>query len=322
MKYTRILSEELTNFIADEKIKWLVNFVKQRDDLDFQTGDKWISIYRGLSRIVKITKSRGLNKFKLTAHEKYVAEEPGLFEKDMIEDYQEEVMKPQLISLIKKVELNKKIDFYKKEGVGQTLFSKSYGLNNKNNHDFLIFDKEVVIGFENKMVKDEYLGKLKQKYQQFLIKLPDEYGTTKNQKSLGTELDFLGIDKDGYIMVVEFKDGSSTSGIYLAPCQVAMYLEIIKDNFNENPKNAESNIFKIIHQKKLAGLLPEDWKVPQKIIGFKPIIITYNLKRNSTAIAKYNDVLSKLNSFLSNGLLKDIELWDFTDTPTVKLKNI
>ena len=60
MQYNRILSEKFATLLEKGKeLRWLFDFVQNHEELDFLIGkndsEEWISIYRGLSRIIKIT---------------------------------------------------------------------------------------------------------------------------------------------------------------------------------------------------------------------------------------------------------------------------
>ena len=55
MYYNRKISDSLSRLIEPRgELRWLFDFVKSRDDLDFLIGKssstEWISVYRGLSR--------------------------------------------------------------------------------------------------------------------------------------------------------------------------------------------------------------------------------------------------------------------------------
>jgi hypothetical protein len=78
MYYNRTLSDEFSDLIAKGgSLRWLFDFVKNHDEMDFLIGknkDKeWISVYRGLSRVLTITKSRKKDHLRLDAAKAYKA---------------------------------------------------------------------------------------------------------------------------------------------------------------------------------------------------------------------------------------------------------
>ena len=75
MYYDRVMNKSVIKLLGNE-YHWLIDFVKQRDDLDFQTGSNYFSIYRGTTRILKISSSG-----HLSAHQKYIDLEPDLYKK-------------------------------------------------------------------------------------------------------------------------------------------------------------------------------------------------------------------------------------------------
>ena len=54
--YKRVLSDRMIDIIKDPKYSWIIDYVKQHPELDFQTGSNakgtWFSVYRGTGRIL------------------------------------------------------------------------------------------------------------------------------------------------------------------------------------------------------------------------------------------------------------------------------
>lgn len=225
MKYNRTLSKEFARLLEDGgELRWLFDFVKNHDDLDFLVGrnktGNWISVYRGLSRIITITKTRNPRIIKIDGANAYKKISPILYGMKSI-DYNFE---KELEDIVGKVALNPKFNQYfnnKKEGYYQNILSRRYGICSDRNDDFVIIDKEAVIAFSNQKEKDKVLNKLQSRYKNILHDIsasnPKRFGQNIGGNSIGNELDFLALDKEGNIRLIEYKHGGNTSGIYLTP---------------------------------------------------------------------------------------------------------
>ena len=82
MYYNRTMQKLHLLFAPDGALRWLVEYVRRCDDLDFQTGrnadGEWVSVYRGLTRLVRIGADRA-GMLKLSADKKYMALQPSLY---------------------------------------------------------------------------------------------------------------------------------------------------------------------------------------------------------------------------------------------------
>lgn len=82
--FNRILNDHAAKLIkTGGSLSWLIDYLKRRNDLDFQTGSdnkgqSWISIYRGTSRILSIKVSK-TGKINTDAAEAYKKLMPGLY---------------------------------------------------------------------------------------------------------------------------------------------------------------------------------------------------------------------------------------------------
>lgn len=69
--YNRVLSDRMVHTIKGTKYSWIIDFVKQHPELDFQTGsnakDTWFSVYRGTGCVFSISSSG-----KLSAADAYI----------------------------------------------------------------------------------------------------------------------------------------------------------------------------------------------------------------------------------------------------------
>lgn len=269
--YDRTMCDELAQHIT-KNLDWLVPFVKRHESLDFQTGHdpkqnrSWFSVYRGTGRVFQILYRNG--KFaEYTADEKYMRLDEELFTSpspSLFENY------------LSKIETENVFDRYyiatngvRKEGYYQTLIGRRYTFDYQESDDFIIIDKEFVIGFYDEVVKAEWnkdivdeqlknISLLRSKYEGNLPKdIKPEYG----------EFDFLGLNKNGDIIIMEVKqdDPSKTS---LSPIQTAFYYkQLIKllssDNF------LYEHIKTMVEQKINMGLISKSFLkyFPTKLSG-------------------------------------------------------
>ena len=91
--YNRVMDSNLTKLIKDD-YQWLIEYVKDHPELDFQTGsnanDTWFSVYRGTGRVFTIKKDGTLK-----ADKKYMD--------DLFPDFYQTPNKENLDELMKKV---------------------------------------------------------------------------------------------------------------------------------------------------------------------------------------------------------------------------
>lgn len=138
-----------------------------------------------------------------------------------------------LDTLVEQVAADSTYDRYynsMKEGYYQNQFSRRYGIFSQPKDSMVIIDKEAVVGYTNVDEKNKIFGVLQQEYKHLLdivsIDNAARYGQNLRKKSIGNELDFLAVDSEGNIILIEFKHGYNTSGIYLSPLQIGLYYEI------------------------------------------------------------------------------------------------
>jgi len=316
MYYNRIISQEFSSlFETGGKLRWLFDFVKNHKELDFLIGKnnskEWVSIYRGLTRIISVLPINNTTVF-IDADDKYKNISPNLYgHKSVNENYQNEIE-----FLITQIEQNSKFDRYyknKKEGFYQNKLSKIFGICGKPDTDFVIIDKEAVIGYSNQAEKDNLLGNIQQKYKQLQREIsnfnPERYGKDLGKKAIGNELDFLALDKDGNILLIEYKHGTNTSGIYLSPLQIGMYNDI----FTSFPKNElESAVFEMLEQKQKIGLINPNWKKPNSIKDIIPVLIISEFNYKSSAKTKFDEILQFTRKQLGSSFLNNLQIFNFT----------
>ncbi len=318
MYYNRTLSDPFSKLLKPNgDLRWLFHLVETRSDLDFLIGKnryhEWISIYRGLSRVLTINKTHLPDTIKLDGADAYKKITKDLYgKKNCSENFSDELLK-----LITTVSKDSKFDRYynnRKEGYFQNELSRKFGICGKPNDDFVIIDKEVVIGYENIKEKEKLYSKIREKYKilqrDISQKNAKRYGQDLEKKSIGNELDFLALDKQGNLLLIEYKHGSNTSGIYLSPLQIGMYFDL----FSSLDKNElERSVFKMLEQKKEMKLINPEWKTetPSVISNIIPILIISEYNYNSSAKSKYKEIIGFIKA--KNGaFLENIRTYNYT----------
>ena len=311
MYYDRLLPLKTAKLIMPGgQFYWLINFVINHPDLDFQTGknknESWISIYRGTSSLIKIMGR--INGYKITVDNKYRILCPDFYDNPTSENF--EVLLSQIKIYKNENSKNTLAQYYDnhKEGFYQNLISRRYGINGKEGDSLVIVDKEVVIGFINTNVKERIIDSIRQKYQPTLNELQKHIGfpSKLNEYKFGNEFDFLALDSDGNIILMELKDGSDTQKIYLSPFQINTYCDIYNEYILRNKDEFEKVVLEMIRQKQELGLLNSKWIIPSKIIGMKAALVIGG-KFSNTVNRNYKQVISSLSGYIISIYKCDID---------------
>jgi len=316
MYYNRELTDSLSKLIeSDGKLRWLFDFVKTHSDLDFLIGKEWISVYRGLSRCITINpkgKIDGADTFKKLVPNLYV----NINEKI---DFKQE-----LIELLSKIEIEQKFNRYynnKKEGYFQNAFSRIYGILSDSKSEFVIIDKEVVVGYNSKEKKEELFGKVQKRYKELQEEISSRnakrYGKDLQNKPLGNELDFLALDNKGNILLIEFKHGGkecNTAGIYLSPLQIGLYYDIFTEYYRNYKTEFEKAIFDMLKQKQGLGLINSEWENPKCIKKIIPVLVISEYNQRSSAQEKFKEILEICRENFGNNFLSNLQTYNYVDS--------
>ena len=211
----------------------------------------------------------------------------------------------------------------KKEGYYQNILSRDYALNATNDSEFIIIDKEAIIGYENQDEKDILFTPMQDKFKklQKLLSSTDErkFGKNLDKKALGGELDFIAIDREGNILLIEYKDGTNTSGIYLSPIQIGFYTEL----FKEFEGNLEESLLSMLKQKQEMGLISKEFKVPSKLKDIIPVLMISNYKSNSVSKEKFQDVMTiiRTKSDFGENYLQNLKIVNFIQNEPLETLN-
>lgn len=272
--YNRTMSEGLLKYIQDNH-DWLIDYVKNEPSLDFQTGHdpqsgrSWFSIYRGTSRILSFAcGKKGCVSIKVDDAYRKIAP------LDLFEDLQE----PLFNEYVRKIEQDSKFfryyadasDSNRKEGYYQNLIGRRYTFNGKQEDDFIIIDKEFVLGFNDEESKKIWNQNIKETLSDKIIKFR-EIASDKSMilpqviKYEYAEFDFLALNKRGDILILELKqdDPAKTA---LSPVQVYFYYLQFKKLLENNKTQLYSAIKTMVEQKMKYALIHQ-FEMPNNLSG-------------------------------------------------------
>ena len=250
---------------------WLIKFVKKTPELDFQTGHdpkqgrSWFSVYRGTGRVLTFVSRR--KSYKIDAADAYKRIAPTDFFVHPTEDSFVEYLSN--IREAPNLQRYYESDKGKREGFYQNLIGRRYTLNTKTEDDFIIIDKEMVVGFKDEATKTAWNKDIISNIEALIRNLRRDYNGNLPQDihSKYGEFDFLAMTWDGDIIIMELKqdDPQKTS---LSPIQVRFYNDQFHKLLNEN-KDISDNIMKMVQQKVDMGVInvPKGRSLPQKLSG-------------------------------------------------------
>lgn len=268
--YNRVLSDRMIDTIRDPKYFWIIDYVKQHPELDFQTGSNakgtWFSVYRGTGRLLSILPNRSLS-----AADAYKNILPEFYTEDNITP-------DNFDKLLSKISIKGKLGRYyindkgvKKEGYYQGLIGRRYtiGNMNKDNDKFIIIDKEFVIGFNNKTAKSSWNEPIENEISELINAVRTECCDETLPQNIACsygEFDFLGLTWDGDIIIMELKQDDPVK-TYLSPLQIAYYNKQLNKLKDELKEKLYQIIKEMIEQKKELGILNIPKALPDKFSG-------------------------------------------------------
>lgn len=300
--YDRTMDDSFISKVLND-YPWLIHLVKNTSELDLQTGHdpkqgrSWFSVYRGTGRVLTFASRR--NGYKIDAADAYKKIAPtDFFERPTEKSFVE------YLSNIKKTPNLKRYyesDEGKKEGFYQNLIGRRYTFNTKIGDDFIIIDKEMVVGFKDEVTKTAWNKDIISNIEALIRNLRRDYKgrLPKDISSKYGEFDFLAMTWNGDIIIMELKqnDPQKTS---LSPIQVRFYDEQFHKLLKEN-KDISDNIMKMVQQKVDMGIInvPKGRSLPQKLSGkIETYVIVGEEKSLSPTICDRFRVVRKI--FLPN----------------------
>jgi len=300
--YDRTMDDSFISKVLGD-YPWLIKFVKKTPELDFQTGHdprqgrSWFSVYKGTGRVITFVSRR--NGYKIDANDTYKKiATTDFFERPTENSFVE------YLSNIKKASNLKRYyesDQGKKEGFYQNLIGRRYTFNTKAEDDFIIIDKEMVVGFKDEVTKTAWNKDIISNIEALIRNLRRDYKgrLPKDISSKYGEFDFLAMTWDGDIIIMELKQDDSLK-TSLSPIQVRFYDEQFHKLLKEN-KDISDNIMKMVQQKVDMGIInvPKGRSLPQKLSGkIETCVIVGEEKSLSPTICDRFRVVRKI--FLPN----------------------
>jgi len=299
--YNRVMSKDFENIILKD-YQWLINYVKNDKELDFQTGfdqkqkKSWFSVYRGTSRILQITYYENSKKIKIDAADAYKELDTQIFKSQHVD---EKMLAQYLVAIRENPRFGR---YYidskgiKKEGYYQTLISRRYTFENAIDDDFIIFDKEFVIGFRDEDFKkkwNEGLVKIQEKHLDELRKTSSDKLPEDIKLEYG-EFDFMGLTWDGDLIIMELKKDASNG---LSPIQIAYYdLQFSKLLSEGMVDQLDAVIKSMIEQKRRMGLIkrtPKAKELPKGLSGVVKLYIIIGNEKNVSKTIKNRFAITK-----------------------------
>lgn len=144
-----------------------------------------------------------------------------------------------------------------KEGYWQNRLCVRFGRLWKPGDEWLIVDRECVLGFASDQEKICFYQNAAGEYRLIRDRLQqedkDQWGKPKGE-AFGDELDLMALSPSGSLVVIELKHGTNCSGIYWGPLQVGFYHRA----FVTALKDVADDIRRMARQKITLGLLPSE----------------------------------------------------------------
>lgn len=181
----------------------------------------------------------------------------------------------------------------KKEGYWQNKICNDFGTYWSKKLNWLIIDREAVIGHADKKNKEIFFKNFKNKYEKvvnnFRQKDPKKWGKP-SKKNFGDELDLLAIGPKKELVCIELKHGDNPSGIYWGLLQVAMY----RDSFNAAISQISDDIINLVNQKIKLELLPKEAeaRIPKRFSEVKSMLAIAKPKKRSSCWGKLIEVVN------------------------------
>lgn len=272
MRYSRFLSPEFVQHLSGEPLSSLLRLPTLCDfsdayaiDFHLREGDR-LMLYHGTTALLTVQLDRSTNRIKYSAAEAYsrACGFQELMQAWPESDWNRSVgLTPQYLTSA--ITIAKDGDYRNQaEGYWQNRLSLAFGSRWCPGMDWLIIDREAVVGFTNSTEKQDSLAPLKRKYQsvrdQFCEQDSGKWGSLST-KGFGDECDFLALGPAGELFCIELKHGSNTSGIYWGCLQVAVY----RDLFERALDQITEDVKLLVRQKIQLGLLPlqADQRIPE-----------------------------------------------------------
>lgn len=226
--------------------------------LDIQLRERGVlQVYHGNTSILRITANEMGDEFRLqfdTYDSNVKASWPSLKEKVWTIDEVVELSET-LQEILPKLSARIALHYYgnKKEGFWENQLCCSHGRCWTPEKEWLVLDRQAVIGFASDADRTEFYGPFIKKHTDARMSIFEKQNPKwARPKSIGNELDLLGVNRKREVVCIELKHQSNSNGIYYGPFQAAVY----RDAFRAAMNSIATEIERLARQKIALGLLP------------------------------------------------------------------
>ena len=197
-------------------------------------------------------------------------------------------------------------DKRKHEGYWQNRLCVRFGPDCQPDDDWVVIDRECVLGFDDKKEKDEFYSTIRRRNEVIRESLqsadPALWGMSNEEKAkrggrrvhFGDELDILALSQEGELLAIELKHGGNAKGIYWGPLQAALYSTAFRGRLPE----VSAGIRDLIKQKVELGLLPShalDRLPPADLTHVAPVLAVAEVKPKSRCWANMKAVMGRMD---------------------------
>jgi hypothetical protein len=281
-RYTRVLAPAFARQLASEQLEWITTLHragigKEPWALDPQFRERsTYSLYHGTTRLldIKFKKGNGEELVFWAAQAYGEAGAPSasahasLMKSWPIKDAAglEDLCREYLAKAIDTADVSKYQN--RKEGYWQNRLALCYGGQWDLKKDWLIFDREVALGYANEEESTKAFAPVREKYEKVIKDLqaadPARFGTTDFK--VGNAIDLLALGPSNELVCIELKHGTNAAGVFWGAVQASAYRELLEPAL---PQVLEG-IRRLVQQKVALGLLPPAallWVPEEKFSG-------------------------------------------------------
>ena len=295
MQYGNKLIPEYANHLkTGGSLHWMIDYVKNHDDLVLQCSSERITIYRGNEEL-----NFNLNISMADIEKKRQARKS----------------------------LGREDPFYG-EGYFKTRFSRSYGLLGATAPDFMVLDERNGIEFDNererekliKPIHDEYFKLIRliksRKRKEFGDNIYFETDWTYDLSN-GEYFDFIAVNKNGEILLITLIHGDLKCQIDESPIQIGLDYDAFKMLLRQKGRDyIQCALTDLLTQKQELGLLNRHWEMPELSGRIVPVLIISEPEpgKDLEKLHKNLEICRKLGD---KDFLKDLRVYTFENKTPV-----
>ena len=161
----------------------------------------------------------------------------------------------------------------RKEGYWQNRLALYFGGNWTPKKEWIVFDREAVLGFSNEEEASKHFGPIRERYEKAARELQAadavRFGTA--EPKLGNEIDLLALGPANELLCIEVKHGANAAGIYWSPLQAGVY----RDALEAAAEIVFEGVRRLVQQKVAVGLLPPAallWLPEEKFSSIQAVV--------------------------------------------------